>query len=82
MSNNTGVDVSLFKIGSCPHSFTNFSMTYFNGKTENIEVINRIIKLGIIPVEEITHFNPKGKVDNMIISDPGGLRKFIFNDGQ
>ncbi len=73
--------ITLFAPGICPHAFYNPSLTYFNGKEGNPKVISALLKLGISPVEEITIFNNTGEVDNIIISDPGGLHAFIFNDG-
>lgn len=80
LSANNLPDLTLFAPGMCPHAFYNPSLTYFNGKEGNPKVINQIRQRGIVPVEEITAFNPEGLVDNIIISDPGGLHYFIFND--
>ena len=45
-------------------------MTIIEGvRTANIDI-----------TEEISHFNPDGIVDNIIIRDPGGLGFFIFSD--
>lgn len=71
--------VSLMKPNTCPHLFFNPSLTYFNG-SKNEEIIGQIRALGIPIAEEITHFNPKDEVDNIIIRDPGGLGCFLFND--
>jgi len=64
---------------SCPHLFFNPSLTYFNGGN-NLENIQKIKDAGIPFAEEITHFNPDGIVDNVIIRDPGGFGFFIYND--
>lgn len=64
----------------CPHLFFNPSLTYFNGKENNPKVIKKIRALKIPITEEITHFNEKDIVDNVIIRDPGGYGFFIFND--
>jgi len=79
LSNETGLDISCMKLGTCPHLFFNPSLTYFNGGN-NLPVIQRIRATGIPIIEEITHFNKEGIVDNIIIRDPGGLGFFIFND--
>lgn len=79
LSNESGLTVNLMKPLSCPHLFFNPSLTFFNGKN-NPSVIQKIRGAGIPVAEEITHFNPEGKVDNIIIRDPGGYGFFIFND--
>ena len=73
--------ITFFQPGICPHAFYNPSLTYFNGKEGNPVVIAKLRHAGIKPVEEITEFNDQGEVDNIIISDPGGLHSFIYNDG-
>lgn len=78
-TNNDQVTLTYYKPNTCPHLFFNPSLTYFNG-TDNPEIIEYIRKQSIPITEEITHFNPDGKVDNIIIRDPGGLGFFIFND--
>jgi hypothetical protein len=78
-TNAEGHGVSLMKPNACPHLFFNPSLTYFNGKN-NIQIIDKIRALNIPVAEEITHFNKEGKVDNMIIRDPGGYGFFLFND--
>lgn len=75
-----GFGVSLMKPLMCPHLFFNPSFTYFNGKENNPIIIDKIRDLAIPITEEITHFNKEGKVDNIIIRDPGGYGFFIFND--
>lgn len=79
LKNNDGLTISLMKPNTCPHLFFNPSLTYFNG-VGNMEIIDKIRKLGIPLTEEITHFNKEGKVDNLIIRDPGGFGFFLFND--
>ena len=76
----SGMAISLMKPLSCPHLFFNPSLTYFNGNN-NPAVINEIRKRQIPLTEEITHFNKKKIVDNVILRDPGGLGFFVFNDG-
>ncbi len=78
-SNGSNVDISLMKLGSCPHLFFNPSLTYFNG-TKNLGIIQQLKVLQVPITEEITHFNKEGIVDNIIIRDPGGLGFFLFND--
>ena len=75
----TGFSVSLMKPLTCPHLFFTPSLTFFNGEN-NIKVIEEIRNAEIPITEEITHFNKKGLVDNIIIRDPGGLGFFIFSD--
>lgn len=77
--NQDKMGVSFMQPNSCPHLFFNPSMTYFNGKN-NLTVIAKIREAGIPIAEEITHFNKKGIVDNVIIRDPGGYGFFIFSD--
>ena len=72
--------VTLMKANICPHLFFNPSISYFNGKEGNPKVIAKVRELGIPIAEEITHFNKEGKVDNIIIRDPGGYGFFLFND--
>lgn len=71
--------ISIMKPQACPHLFFNPSLTYFNSG-QNPAIIAKIREIGIPITEEITHFNDKGEVDNIIIRDPGGLGYFIFND--
>ncbi|MEO1050920.1 MAG: hypothetical protein AAFX87_09840 [Bacteroidota bacterium] len=77
--NEDGLVISLMKPHSCPHLFFNPSLTYFNGEN-NPAIIEKIRSLNISITEEITYFNKEGKVDNIIIRDPGGFGFFIFND--
>ncbi len=79
LKNSDGMVISLMKPLVCPHLFFTPSLTYFNGEN-NPEIINAVRDLQIPMVEEITHFNKEGKVDNIIIKDPGGLGIFLFND--
>jgi hypothetical protein len=74
-----GFSITLIGPGKCPHLFFNPSMTFFNGK-QNPAIIQKVRDLEISITEEITHFNPDGEVDNIIIRDPGGYGFFIFND--
>ena len=74
-----GFGISLMRPQTCPHLFFNPSMTYFNSG-KNPEVIAKLRELDIPLTEEITHFNPEGIVDNVIIRDPGGYGCFVFND--
>ncbi|MEQ8302602.1 MAG: hypothetical protein RIB47_04360 [Cyclobacteriaceae bacterium] len=78
--NADGLMVNIMNPLMCPHLFFNPSLTYFNGKEGNPKVIKEIRKLKIPIAEEITHFNDKGIVDNIIVRDPGGFGFFIFND--
>lgn len=78
-TNDDQVTITLYEPNTCPHLFFNPSLTYFNG-SDNPEIIEYIREQNIPITEEITHFNPDGEVDNIIIRDPGGLGFFIFND--
>ena len=79
LKSEDGFVVTVMKPLSCPHLFFNPSMTYFNGGN-NLAVIQDIRDAGIPITEEITQFNDRGEVDNVIIRDPGGYGFFIFND--
>jgi predicted enzyme related to lactoylglutathione lyase len=79
LSNDYGFSISLMKYQCCPHLFFNPSLSYFNG-TDNLSIIERVKAAKVSITEEITHFNPEGIVDNIIIRDPGGLGFFIFSD--
>jgi len=79
LKNEEGFVVSLMKPLTCPHLFFNPSMTFFNGGN-NLPIIEKIRGANVPIVEEITHFNKEGIVDNIIIRDPGGYGFFIFND--
>jgi len=79
LSNAQGHTISLMKPMSCPHLFFNPSLTYFNG-VDNLSIIEGIRDVGVEITEEITHFNPEGIADNIIIRDPGGFGFFIFSD--
>ena len=81
LSHEDGMAITLFKPGNCPHAFYNPSLTYFNGKSGNPQVISNLRAADVTIVEEITIFNDAGEVDNIIITDPGGLHSFIYNDG-
>jgi hypothetical protein len=76
---NGELTISLMAPLACPHLFLNPSLTYFNGD-QNLKVIDQIQNRKIGIVEEITVFNDEGKVDNIIIQDPGGLGAFLFSD--
>jgi hypothetical protein len=78
--NDDELTINIMKPFMCPHLFFNPSLTYFNGKENNPVVIQEIRNLKVPISEEITHFNDKGIVDNIIIRDPGGYGFFIFND--
>lgn len=78
--NQDDLMVSLMPPNSCPHLFFNPSLTFFNGKTNNPVVIQKVRDLGIPITQEITYFNKEGIVDNIIIRDPGGYGFFVFND--
>ena len=45
-----------------------------------MKIIEGIRKAGIDIEEDITAFNEKGIVDNIIIREPGGIGFFIFSD--
>ncbi len=79
MEGASGFGVSLMKPNNCPHMFYGPSLNYFNG-SENLKQIERIRNSGISISEEITIFNDKGVVDNIVLQDPGGLGFFIFSD--
>ncbi|GAF01458.1 hypothetical protein [Saccharicrinis fermentans] len=79
LANSDGFAVSLMLPLSCPHTFTNPSMTFFNNG-KNLENISKIRQSNIPIKEEITAFNPQGIADNIIIQDPGGYNIFVFND--
>lgn len=79
LKNIDGMVVSLMKPNTCPHLFFNPSLTFFNGK-KNLDIIEKVKYLNIAMTEEITHFNSEGKVDNIIIRDPGGFGFFLFSD--
>jgi catechol 2,3-dioxygenase-like lactoylglutathione lyase family enzyme len=79
LRHSNGQGLSLMAYGSCPHLFFNPSLTYFNGKN-NLAVIESLRESGIPLAQEITHFNDKGIVDNVILQDAGGLGIFVFSD--
>ncbi len=80
LSNDHNDTISVMAYGSCPHSFINPSLTYFNAG-KNPEIIQELRSKNIPIEEEITIFNPQGEVDNVFLRDPGGLGFFVFNDG-
>lgn len=71
--------VSVMGMRACPHLFPNPGLTYFNSG-RNPEVIAALRDAGIPLAEEITVFNDRGEVDNVILTDPGGTGFFVFND--
>lgn len=77
--NNGGVVLNIMTPNCCPHLFLNPSISFFNG-TNNPLIIETIRATGIDIKEEITHFNKENNVDNIIMSDPGNIGFFIFND--
>ena len=79
LSNKAGDTVSIMKPLVCPHLFRNPSLTYFNGKN-NLDVISQIRSSGVAIMEEVTHFNSDGVVDNVVLADPGGIGMFVFSD--
>ena len=79
LSSASGHSISLMKPMTCPHLFFNPSLTYFNG-SQNLSIIEGIKDAGIEITEEISHFNPEGIVDNIVVRDPGGFGFFIFSD--
>ena len=79
LSDDEGNGLSLMVPNCCPHLFLNPSITYFNG-TNNPAIIENIRTTGVSITEEITQFNKEGIVDNIILSDPGNIGFFIFND--
>ncbi len=79
VTNSEGFTVSIMRAFACPHLFFSPSFTYFNGQ-ENLAIIAKVRALNIPITEEITHFNEKGIVDNIIIRDPGGFGFFVFSD--
>ncbi|AWV97018.1 hypothetical protein [Arcticibacterium luteifluviistationis] len=79
LKNENSFNISIMKPFSCPHLFFNPSLTFFNG-IRNAEIISKIRRLHIPITQEVTAFNASGKVENIIIRDPGGLAFFIYND--
>ena len=79
MRSKAGDSISLLQALQCPHLFFNPSLTYFNG-SRNPKIIESIKKQNIEITEEVTEFNSKGEVDNIILRDSGGLGFFVFND--
>lgn len=73
--------LTLFKMGMCPHSFYNPSLTFFNGKEQNPILIKKMKELGITFTEEVTVFSKDStQLENVIVEDGGGLHFFVFND--
>jgi len=79
LSDAEGFVVSIMQTGTCPHLFLNPSLTFFNGK-ENPQIIQKIRATELPIFQEVTHFNPEGLVDNIILQDPAGYGIFVFND--
>lgn len=73
------VGISVMGPYACPHLFPGPGLTFFNAG-ENPEVIAKIRAAKIPIAEEITAFNDRGEVDNVILRDPGGTGFFVFND--
>ncbi|MEL6430615.1 MAG: hypothetical protein AAFU73_21060 [Planctomycetota bacterium] len=73
------IDVSVMGPFTCPHLFFNPGLTYFNSG-RNPEIIAELRSAGVPLTEEITVFNERGDVDNVIVRDPGGTGFFVFND--
>ena len=71
--------MSIMAYQVCPHQFITPSISFLNAG-QNISIINAIRALNIPILEEISVFNEKGLVDNIIIQDPGGFGFFVFND--
>lgn len=80
LQHNTGFGLSIMAPNACPHIFNNPSLTYFNGKEGNNQVIANLREANVSFAEEITAFNKEGKVDNVILTDPAGFGFFVFND--
>jgi len=80
LKHNSGLEISIMKALMCPHLFFNPSLSFFNGKEGNPICLDAIYASGIPIAEEVSHFNKEGKVDNLILRDPGGLGFFVFND--
>ncbi len=79
LANPNGFAVSFMLPLTCPHSFTNPSMTFFNSG-KNLDNIAKIKSSNTPIKEEISAFNKEGIVDNIVIQDPIGYGMFIFND--
>ena len=75
-NNNT---ISLMAPFGCPHLFVNPSGTFFNSGA-NPEIIAEVRKRQIPIYEEVTAFNAKCEVDNIILQEPGGIGFFVFYD--
>ncbi len=71
--------ISLMAPFTCPHLFINPSGTFFNSGG-NPQIIAEVRKRKVPIFEEITAFNAKGDVENIIMQEPGGLGFFVFND--
>lgn len=71
--------ISLMPYGTCPHLFFSPGITYFNSG-RNMENIEKIRAAGVQIAQEIGAFHPEGKIDNVVMVDPGGTGSFVFND--
>lgn len=80
MSQDGCQDITIFYPGTCPHSFYNPSLTFFNGKEGNPKLISAMRTKDIVFTEEITVFSEDNSIDNVIVEDGGGLHFFVFND--
>lgn len=79
LKHRSGLGMSFMKPDSCPHTFYNPSLSYFNSGN-NLAVIAELRKREVAIFEEISIFNDQGVADNVILKDPGGIGFFIFND--
>lgn len=78
LEHESGAVISLLKANHCPHLFVNPSLAFFNG-TKNSAVIKQIKTLQI-PIQQEVIFGKETLANNLVLSDPGGIGFFIFND--
>ena len=78
LKNINGDHISLLKMNSCPHLFTNPSRALFNG-SKNKSIIEHIKSLHL-PIAQEVIFGRETTADNLILNDPGGVGFFVFND--
>ena len=78
LKNKNGDHISLLKINSCPHLFTNPYLAFFNG-SKNKSIIEHIKSLQLPNAQEVI-FGRETTADNLILNDPGGVGFFVFND--
>ena len=78
LKHESGAVINLLKANHCPHLFFNPSLAFFNGK-KNSAVIKQIKTLQI-PIQQEVIFDKETHADNLVLSDPGGIGFFIFND--